>query len=216
MKTIPLPLLALTGVLSASVFLIAMALNMAASFPVIKALPVFSLAVWVWPRGDKRIAAGLILGAIGDYLLQLPDAFLFGMVAFALGHLCYVWAFCAWERRFALILAVPVALYLSWSMSLVLPGAGAMLVSVIGYAVIIGLMIWRAAAVAECETGAGFARWSPLAGALLFGFSDTLISINLFGTPLPGAHYAIMLTYWGGQALIAAAAVHRLRGLRKK
>ncbi|MBK9520785.1 MAG: hypothetical protein IPO13_04025 [Rhodocyclaceae bacterium] len=58
-------------------------------------------------------------------------------------------------------------------------------------------------------------RWSPLLGALLFGFSDSLIGINKFVTPLPGAAYPIILLYWAGQGLIAAAAVVRVKMLQQ-
>jgi uncharacterized membrane protein YhhN len=47
-------------------------------------------------------------------------------------------------------------------------------------------------------------------GAILFGLSDTLIAIDRFHAPLPGARYAIILLYWAGQAGIAASAVRRL------
>ncbi len=52
-------------------------------------------------------------------------------------------------------------------------------------------------------------RWGPLAGAILFGFSDTLIGIHRFHQPLPGAAFAIILTYWMAQALFAATAIAR-------
>ena len=50
-------------------------------------------------------------------------------------------------------------------------------------------------------------RWGPLAGALLFAFSDMLIGINRFTRPLPGAAFAIILTYWTAQALFATTAL---------
>jgi alkenylglycerophosphocholine/alkenylglycerophosphoethanolamine hydrolase len=43
-------------------------------------------------------------------------------------------------------------------------------------------------------------------GAVLFGLSDTLIAIDRFHAPFPGARYAIILLYWAGQAGIAASA----------
>jgi uncharacterized membrane protein YhhN len=44
-------------------------------------------------------------------------------------------------------------------------------------------------------------------GAVLFGLSDTLIAIDRFRTPFPGAPYAIIILYWAGQAGIAASAL---------
>jgi uncharacterized membrane protein YhhN len=209
MNMIPLPLIVLTGALGAFSYLIGIALELATVRLLVKALPVLALAAWVWPRADKRIAFGLLAGAVGDIFLALPDSFLFGMIAFAIGHSFYVWAFLGWGQHAAIALAIPVAIYVSWSLSLMLGGTGPLTLPVIVYVGIIGTMIWRAAAVVADEYQTNLARWSPLVGALLFGFSDTLIGIHKFTVPLPDAAYPIILTYWGGQALIAVAAVSR-------
>ena len=76
---------------------------------------------------------------------------------------------------------------------------------------VIAAMIWRAAACALALRASPLLRWGPLAGALLFGFSDTLIGIHRFAQPLPGAAFAIILTYWAAQALFAATAIERQR-----
>ena len=72
------------------------------------------------------------------------------------------------------------------------------------YALAIAAMMWRAAARVRPGERAG---WIALAGALCFGLSDTLLAIHRFRSPVPGASYAIMLTYWAGQLGIAASAV---------
>jgi uncharacterized membrane protein YhhN len=41
---------------------------------------------------------------------------------------------------------------------------------------------------------------------VLFGLSDTLIAVDRFRAPMPGAGYAIILLYWAGQTGIAASA----------
>jgi uncharacterized membrane protein YhhN len=51
-------------------------------------------------------------------------------------------------------------------------------------------------------------------GAILFGLSDTLIAIERFRTPLPGAPFAIIVLYWAGQAGIAASAPCARRPIR--
>jgi uncharacterized membrane protein YhhN len=88
-----------------------------------------------------------------------------------------------------------------------LPGAGALAVPLAIYVFVIGAMIWRAAACALDATEDLLLRWGPLAGAILFGFSDMLIGIHRFAHPLPGAAFAIILTYWAGQTLFAASAI---------
>ena len=88
------PLLLLVGVLSACTFLVGSALEMEALKLLTKGVPVITLGFWVWRSGaDRFIALGLFFGAAGDIFLNIPGAFLPGMVACALGHGLYVYAF---------------------------------------------------------------------------------------------------------------------------
>ena len=48
--------------------------------------------------------------------------------------------------------------------------------------------------------------WLVLGGSLVFGLSDSLIALDRFHSPLPASAYVILLTYWAGQAAIAAGA----------
>jgi uncharacterized membrane protein YhhN len=59
-------------------------------------------------------------------------------------------------------------------------------------------MMWRATA-ASLETG----RWDAMIGAVLFGLSDSLIALDRFRAPVPGARWLIMASYWAGQFCIA-------------
>lgn len=77
------------------------------------------------------------------------------------------------------------------------------------YVLVIGAMIWRAAACALDARDDALIRWGLLAGAILFGFSDFLIGIHRFHQPLPGAAFPIILSYWAGQTLFAATAIRR-------
>jgi alkenylglycerophosphocholine/alkenylglycerophosphoethanolamine hydrolase len=167
------------------------------------------MAVWkhVGGRAGRRIAWGLLAGAVGDVCLALPNAFLPGMIAFAIGHGLYVAAFMQWSRTPALALLAPVSLYAGTGLWLMLPGAGALTLPLLLYVLVIAAMIWRAAACALPARHDALLRWGPLAGAVLFGFSDTLIGIHRFHQPLPGAAFAIILSYWAAQALFAAAAI---------
>ena len=208
-------ILVLIAVFSGCAYLIGTAIGADWLRLIAKPWPVLMMAAWVWPSGERRIAIGLVFGAIGDICLAVPSAFMPGMVAFAIGHGLYVAAFISWQRRLSALLAVPVAIYLITTVALMLPNTGPLTIPVIFYMGIIGLMLWRAAAVANNDSDPGFMRWSPLLGALLFGFSDSLIGINKFVTPLPGAAYPIILLYWAGQGLIAAAAVVRVKMLQQ-
>lgn len=197
--------------LAACLYLIGLALDLFWLKLLAKPWPVVALAIAVWreagPGAGRNIAWGLLAGAVGDVCLALPHAFLPGMIAFAIGHGLYVAAFWQWNRSPALVLLAPVSAYAATGLWLMLPGAGALALPLVIYVVVIAAMIWRAAACALEPRANLLLRWGPLAGALLFGFSDTLIGLHRFAQPLPGAAFAIILTYWAGQALFAASAV---------
>ncbi len=212
MKTSTNPVLPVViGVLAACLYLVGLALDMFWLKLLTKPWPVLMLAAAVWqfagPGAGRLIGWGLLAGAIGDVCLALPNAFLPGMIAFAIGHGLYVAAFLKWSHRPALPLLVPIILFAATGLWLMLPGAGPMTVPLLVYVLVIGAMIWRAAACAEDAASDVLLRWGPLAGAVLFGFSDFLIGIHRFAHPLPGAAFAIILTYWLGQTLFAATAI---------
>ena len=149
------------------------------------------------------VAAGLVLSAVGDVLLERPGHFVGGLATFLCAHLAYTAAFVRDERRLRLERAVPFAIWLLAAFWSVRPGLGDMTVPVVLYMFAIGTMLWRAAA----RWGAHPGALAALVGAILFGLSDTLIAIDRFRTPLPGAPYAIIVLYWAGQTGIAASAL---------
>jgi uncharacterized membrane protein YhhN len=173
---------------------------------VAKPVPALALAAIVLSaRRDgytAALAGGLILSALGDLLLEVPGHFVAGLAAFLCAHLAYTAAFLRDERRLRPERALPFALWLLAAFAWVRPGLGEMTVPVVAYMLAIGGMMWRAAARWGDHPGATAA----LLGAILFGLSDTLIAIDRFRAPLPGAPFAIILLYWAGQAGIAASA----------
>ncbi len=102
-----------------------------------------------------------------------------------------------------------MSIFAATGLWLMLPGAGALTLPLVVYVLVIGAMIWRAAACALEPQDDALIRWGPLAGAVLFGFSDMLIGIHRFHQPMPSAAFAIILTYWAGQTLFAATAIRR-------
>jgi alkenylglycerophosphocholine/alkenylglycerophosphoethanolamine hydrolase len=171
-----------------------------------KPVPALALAALVLSgRRDGyagALAGGLVLSALGDVLLEMPGHFVAGLATFLCAHVAYTAAFVREERRLRLGRALPFAVWLVLAFVWVRPGLGSMTTPVVVYMLAIGIMMWRAAARWGGHPGATAA----LAGAVLFGLSDTLIAIDRFRAPLPGAPYAIILLYWAGQAGIAASA----------
>ncbi len=178
--------------------------------PLAKPVPVLALGTLVLSEGRDRyrgaIAAGLSLSAIGDVLLEFPERFVPGLVAFLIAHVVYTIAFVSDERRPRLARVVPFAAWLGAALVWLRPGLGDMTVPVVVYMLAIGTMMWRAAARVDFRSSLATAAGAGLGGAILFGLSDTLIAIDRFHAPFPGAPYAIILLYWAGQTGIAASA----------
>jgi alkenylglycerophosphocholine/alkenylglycerophosphoethanolamine hydrolase len=210
----------LSAALAACLYLVGLELDLFWLKLLTKPWPVLALAAAVWRlagEGAGRLVAwGLLAGAVGDICLALPRAFLPGMIAFTVGHGLYVAAFLRWNRVPAPALLAPVGIYAATGLWLMLPGAGALTLPLLIYVLIIAMMIWRAAACALQAHENILLRWGPLAGALLFGFSDTLIGIHRFAHPLPGAAAPIILTYWTAQMLFATVAIKRASHAREQ
>jgi uncharacterized membrane protein YhhN len=166
---------------------------------VVKALPVLVLAFGVWGVEWFRrlVGMGLLLGAAGDVILE-AGYFLPGLIVFLLGHVLYIGAFLQKSREMAVSWLLPAVVYVGALLVLCVPKAGPFAVPVVAYGLVIGSMAWRAGA-----WGSGWA----IVGAYVFAFSDSIIAINKFVTPVMGAAPVIMLTYWLGQFLIASSVV---------
>ena len=141
--------------------------------------------------------AALGFSLVGDVLLMLPtDAFVTGLAAFLLAHLCYVVGFFSkgpvgWALLVSAIgvvlLITPIAVRLLRSLEdkSTLRGPVAL------YMGVISVMLATALA-----TGNAFAA----VGAMLFTLSDSMIGWDRFVRPFRAAPVAIMVTYHLGQA----------------
>jgi len=204
------PVLAGIGVGTALLYFVGMATGVPDLCLAVKPFPALALAAWValrCPRILGRLAAaGLVLSALGDALLELGQ-FLPGLLAFLSAHVAYVAAFLTASRRLALGRAVPFLAWGALAFGLLRPGLSAMALPVAVYVAVICAMMWRAAARVGSPGTPALAAALGLAGALAFGASDTLIAFNRFAAPIPGVRWPIMILYWLGQSGIAASAV---------
>jgi alkenylglycerophosphocholine/alkenylglycerophosphoethanolamine hydrolase len=177
-----------------------------------KPVPVLCLAaaVLVGGRGPYAggLGAGLLASAVGDVLLELPGRFLPGLFAFLLAHVAYLAAFLSVERRPRLARALPFAAWACAVYLLLLPGLRGLALPVAAYSLAIGAMLWRASARVDPPLRWDGA-WLAFAGALLFGASDTLLALDRFRGPAPGARALVLPLYWLGQLGLAASALRR-------
>lgn len=170
----------------------------------IKAIPAISLAVmaWMYIPGiqGKLLVAGFLLSACGDISLAFKGEkfFLSGLVFFLLAHIVYVvtfsldkpYTFDRWYAMAALaFLAIGMAV-------LLYPKLGDMKIPVLVYVSVILCMGVFA------SMRSGMNPWLLIGGATLFMLSDSVIALDRFLKPVPGAQYIIMTTYYAGQFLI--------------
>jgi uncharacterized membrane protein YhhN len=199
----------LAGIFMAAVVLYLGGFGTGAARLALKPVPALVLAVWVAARNrgllGRLVAAGLVLSALGDGLLE-AGRFLPGLVAFLFAHVAYLAAFVSDERRLRLARLVPFAAWTAGAFSLLRPGLGEMAVPVAVYIGVITLMLWRACARVGSPAVPARAAWLGLAGAIAFGASDTLLAFDRFLQPIEGVHLPILVLYWAGQCGIAASA----------
>ncbi|XP_039366075.1 lysoplasmalogenase-like [Mauremys reevesii] len=170
----------------------------------VKSLPVLSL-VWfltaqawgdgAWTPAARRICWGLMFSSVGDACLVWPHLFLLGMVAFALAHVCYIWALGLRPARPWLLLLL--ALGWAGAYATLWPCLGGPYVPAVGgYSALLAAMAWRA-----------LARPPPhlavATGSLLFMASDLVLAWDHFCAPVPQARLVVMGSYYAAQGLIA-------------
>jgi uncharacterized membrane protein YhhN len=203
------PLLA--ALVAAGVYVVGLSSLPPGLLMLVKPVPVAILAWLVFTeRPDvygRRLVAGLVLSAVGDALLATDEHFLAGLSAFLAAHLAYAFAFLSDERRLRAERMLPFVVWIVAARVYLQPNLYTMAGPVTVYMVAIGLMMWRAAARVGRKGAPTPAEWSALAGAVLFGLSDTVLAVNRFRAALPLADYVVILLYWAGQYGIARSAL---------
>jgi uncharacterized membrane protein YhhN len=165
------------------------------------------------------MATGLLFGALGDALLAWsPETFLYGALAFVIGHLFYIALFLRTGIGVGAALKQPPRLLAALSLiaaaivmtSLLVPRDNAMFVPLSVYTGVLTLM-------ALCSFTLPTTRWLVMAGAVLFFISDGFVAWNMFHhDPDPTLafwrSFAGWMIYWAGQAAICYGAL----GLHKQ
>ncbi|MCE9648528.1 MAG: lysoplasmalogenase [Parvibaculum sp.] len=154
------------------------------------------------------LAIALALGSAGDYFLALkddPKNFQRGLIAFLIGHFFYLAVMMPHAGRPEGIQLAGVALLIAMSVGTfnwLSPKLGSHMLPVGIYMGVITLMALAALSIP-----------APLAGlgALLFVFSDAIIAIDKFRRPVPFRGPIIWVTYYAGQAFLAASLLAMLR-----
>lgn len=175
-----------------------------------KALPAVILAYWVSTHrhSPKTVAVAFIFCATGDLILAIPfeNNFIIGLLAFMVAQLLFAFSFWQW-RKWYIWKLLPSVLLIVLALALglvILPSAGTMAVPVGIYIVVIFSM-------AFCALLATNTNFLLMAGAFVFMFSDSLIGINRFVSPLPYEHFSIMTSYYLALFLLAVGIINRTK-----
>jgi len=159
----------------------------------------------------RAILLGMAFSCIGDIALMLPfDAFVPGLIAFLLAHVCYIVAFRAGSRagRWLVLAAALLALFAGINLAGLWPLLpNDLRIPVVVYVVVLALMATLALARAwsHASTTAPAlqgARWAAI-GAILFVISDSVLAWDRFGGGLPAATLCVLSTYYAAQYCIA-------------
>lgn len=157
------------------------------------------------------VVVGLCLSLVGDVALMFEGErwFLAGLIAFLAAHLWYIAAFLvrasASEASVggaaAIVAAAIVGLYGAAFYAWLRPHLGAMRIPAFVYMTALAAMVWTAAL--AWSNGPSPATRNALVGAALFLVSDTILAVDRFRRPVPGAPALVLATYYAAQWLIA-------------
>jgi len=166
------------------------------------------------PNFAKLVVIGLILGGIGDVLLNLrfvfeksaQKIFLMGIASFLCGHIMYLAALILLSNNLLVSLicgVIAAALLLRWIFSKI--GEVQKVFKIFGYVYIGAIVLMTAAAIGNLVSNPGsMGALLFVMGAVLFTASDVIMIFNTFGgTQKFSMRAANLSLYYLGQLLIA-------------
>jgi len=162
---------------------------------------------------------GLVFSLAGDIFLMLPNQFfLYGTAAFMLAHAAYILGFNQPPPEFTLTMLSLVAMFLSLMIIIYAalrrgikssPAFRRMAAPLGVYSLAIGLMVLSALSTLFRTDWLPNASGLVVSGALLFLFSDILLTLDRFVQSLPPARLWKRVAYQLGQlAIVAGAIIH--------
>jgi uncharacterized membrane protein YhhN len=179
------------------------------------AKPATMLALLWWMYSNVGLGGDMLwftLGVIfclaGDVFLMLPrDMFIFGLIAFLIGQVCYTIGFntqAPYINLWGLFIIIALGLYIGWlypklAGGLVLKGKKQLRIPVLVYSFVISAMVYSALMTWTRPSWPEAAALSASLGALLFFTSDSFLAWDRFVNPLSHARLRVMMTYHLGQ-----------------
>ena len=204
---------------------------------VAKPATMLALLWWVWQSvgfGGSMLwfTLGVVFCLVGDIFLMLPrDKFIFGLLAFLLGHISYIlglnnvpplvnmgglFLLIILEKVLAIVTIIILGIYLMWlfpklARGLAEKGKKALRIPVLVYSLVISLMVYSALMTWYRAGWSTVAALSVSVGSVLFYASDSMLAWDRFLNPLSHARLRVMTTYHLGQiGIILGAMLHAL------
>ena len=165
----------------------------------------------------RYFLGALIFCWLGDVLLMFQGTelfFILGLVAFLIGHLCYMISYRMLRFRHPeggllntqkISYSLPFLLAGTGLVTILIPHLGDLKIPVMIYALVLTLMVLQALFRYGHTSGKSFGL--ILTGAIFFMASDSMLAINKFMQPLPFASLLIMTTYIIAQYFIVEGAI---------
>lgn len=168
---------------------------------------------------------GLSFSLFGDIFLLLPPErwFMWGLAAFMLGHVAYIFGFSVFSLADKtvilaailgfIIVVVGVQIYLRLRVGLQISGKDNLIVPVGVYSLVISYMLFSAVYSFLNPDWTTFEAYLVSVGALLIYISNLLNAWERFVSPFEKGRLKVMLTYHLGQIALAVGAALHFTGL---
>ena len=158
----------------------------------------------------RRLIAALALCLLGDILLLNPEWFVFGLAAFFIAHIFYIFAFISYRGLFLKPLSFIVLLIIGTSVyAMLFDGLGELKIPVALYVVCLVVMCWQAIGLYDRYQNRRF-RF-VMVGSFLFLISDAILALNKFKFPFDTAEIFVLITYWMAIGAFAISTTFDLR-----
>ncbi len=153
------------------------------------------------------IVFGLLFSLLGDIFLIYPEQhFKKGLIAFLIGHICYIIAFTiSTGFHFTFWIFLPIVIVGMLYLRNILPYTARMKFPIIIYIIIILIMVWMA--IERFNSFPILRTMIPVIGAVLFMISDAVLALNKFRKPFFSAELIILTTYFTAQWLLAISVI---------
>lgn len=188
---------------------------------VTKPATMLALLWWIWLSGGLGgpmlwFTIGVVFCLAGDIFLMIPkDLFIFGLLAFLVGQICYIVGFsdqAPYFNLFGAVIIIILGSYMGWlfpklSNGLKTMGKKQLLIPVFIYAMVISVMVYSALMTWNRAGWPDVAALFASIGAILFYASDSILAWNRFVKTIPNGRILNMMTYHLGQFGIVFAAI---------